>query len=217
MDKRFAIIVLSVVAVIFGIFYFSKDKDGSATGSSQSTGTVSSHTKGNGQVQIVEYGDFQCPACGQFYPLVSQILEKYGDKISFTFRHNPLDAIHKNARAAHRSAEAAGLQGKFFEMYDELYKNQSSWSEINNPVPVFENYATSLGLDLAKFKTDFASSTVNDTINADLKEGKSKYGVDSTPTFVINGEVVKNSDIGSLDLFSAKIDALLGQSEPTKQ
>lgn len=206
MDKRFGIIVISVIAVIFGIFYFTKGKSSNSAGSTQTTGTVSNHTKGTSKVQLVEYGDFQCPACGQFYPLVDEILKKYGDKISFTFRHNPLDTIHRNARAAHRAGEAAGIQGKFFEMYDQLYKNQGSWSEISNPVPVFESYATSLGLNLDKFKTDFASQAVNDTINADLAEGKSKYSVDSTPTFVLNGQVLKNSDIGSVELFSAKLD-----------
>ena len=97
-------------------------------------------------------------------------------------------------------------------MYDQLYKNQSSWNEISNAVPVFESYASSLGLDLGKFKTDFASQEVNDTINADLSEGKSKYNVNSTPTFILNGQVLKNTDIGSVDLFSAKIDEAIKTS-----
>ncbi len=212
MDKRFAVIVVGVVAAIFSIFYFSGNKNSNGGSSTRSTTAVSNHVKGSGKVQLVEYGDFQCPACGKFYPLVTEILNKYGDKISFTFRHNPLDTIHRNARAAHRAAESAGLQGKFFEMYDELYKNQSSWSDVSNPVPVFESYATGLGLNLDKFKTDFASQVVNDTINADLEEGKTKYKVDSTPTFVLNGSVISNSDIGSIDLFSAKIEAAISQT-----
>jgi protein-disulfide isomerase len=206
MDKRFGIIVISVILVIFGIFYFGKSKDSTAETNSTNTAAVSNHTKGTGTVSLVEYGDFQCPACGQFYPLVDEVLKKFEGKVTFTFKNNPLDTIHRNARAAHRAAEAAALQGKFFEMYDQLYKNQSTWSEISNPVPVFESYASSLSLDLAKFKTDFASQAVNDTINADLSEGKSKYKVDSTPTFVLNGQVLKNSDIGSLELFTAKLE-----------
>lgn len=212
MDKRFGIIVVSVVLVIFGIFYFGKSKDSAADTNTSNTASVSNHTKGAGAVALVEYGDFQCPACLQFYPLVDEVLKKYEGKITFTFKHYPLDSIHRNARAAHRAAEAAGLQGKFFDMYDQLYKSQSTWSEISNPVPVFESYATSLNLDLAKFKTDFASQAVNDTINADTTEGKSKYKVDSTPTFVLNGQVLKNSDIGSLELFSAKIDEAIKAS-----
>lgn len=209
MDKRFGIILLSVVAVIFGVFYFTKDNGDSAQNNNSNGASVSNHTKGTGKIQLIEYGDFECSACGQFYPLVEEVFKKYSDKITFVFRHYPIDTIHRNARAAHRSAEAAGLQGKFFEMYDELYKNQSSWSSSNNPVPVFENYATNLGLDMAKFKSDFASSSVNDTINADLSEGKSKYSVDSTPTFILNGEKLKNTDVGSIEAFSAKIDEAL--------
>jgi protein-disulfide isomerase len=214
MDKRFGLIVVTVIAVIIGIFYFTKGKDSTAGSNSNNTGTVSQHTKGAGSVELVEYGDFECPACGQFYPIVDEIIKKYSDKIKFTFKHFPLDTIHANARAAHRAAEAAGQQGKFFDMYDLIYKNQSSWRTgvVSNPVPVFESYAEGLGLDMTKFKEDFASSTINSTINADQAEGKSKYKVDSTPTFVLNGQVLKNSDIGGLDLFSAKIDEQLKTS-----
>lgn len=208
MDKRFGAVVLAVIAVIIGIFYFTNDSESSG-GSTASAGTVSNHSKGKGSLELVEYGDFQCPACGQFYPTVEEVIKKYEDKIKFTFKHFPIDSIHPNARAAHRSAEAAGLQGKFFEMYDELYKNQSSWSGLSNPIPAFEGYATNLGLDLTKFKADFTSATVNATINADLSEGKTKYKVDATPTFVLNGEVLDNAEIGTLDSFSAKIDAAL--------
>ena len=83
-------------------------------------------------------------------------------------------------------------------MYDELYKNQRSWASSSNAVPIFESYATTLGLDMNKFKTDFASSTVNGTINADVSEGKTKYGADSTPTFILNGKVLNNTDVGSV-------------------
>lgn len=208
MDKRFSVVVLAVIAVIVGIFYFTND-NGLSNGDSVVSETTSNHSKGKGSLELIEYGDFQCSACGQYYPLVEEVIKKYEDKIKFTFKHFPIDTIHPNARAAHRSAEAAGLQGKFFEMYDELYKSQSSWKGLSNPIPAFESYATSLGLDMTKFKTDFASATVNATINADLSEGKTKYKVDATPTFVLNGEVLDNTEIGTLDSFSAKIDAAL--------
>jgi protein-disulfide isomerase len=209
MDKRFGLIVLAVVSMIVGIFYFTSDNSNTGE-SSVASGTVSNHSKGTGTVELIEYGDFQCPACGQFYPLVEEVVKKYEGKLKFTFKHFPIDSIHPNARAAHRSAEAAGLQGKFFEMYDELYKNLSTWTGLSNPIPTFEGYASSLGLDMTKFKTDFASATVNATINADLSEGKTKYKVDATPTFVLNGEVLDNAEIGTIDDFSKKIDASLG-------
>lgn len=121
-------------------------------------------------------------------------------------------AIHKNAVAAHRAAEAASLQGKFFEMYELLYENQQSWSTLSSAVSVFESYATSLNLDPAKFKTDFASETVNNTINADVNLGKKTYKANSTPTFVLNGKVLDGSEIGSLELFTKKIDEAIASS-----
>lgn len=220
MDKRFAAILIAVVAIIGGIFIVTKDKQTSeANGNNASSASTSNHTLGAGTagVELVEYGDFQCPACGQFFPIVEQVVEKYGDKIKFTYRNFPLDSIHKNARAAHRSAEAAGIQGKFFEMYRLMYQNQTTWSGLSNPVTVFEDYAAQLGLNLDKFKSDFASETVNATINADIQEGKSKFRIDGTPTFILNGQKVDNTELGSLDLFSAKIDALIAASSSQNQ
>jgi protein-disulfide isomerase len=124
MDKRFGLILLIVVALIGGIFIFTK-KD-SPTNSSD--GTVSNHSSGAGtaNVDLVEYGDFQCPACSSFFQIVEQVRATYGDQIKFTFRNFPLVSIHKNAMASHRAAEAAAAQGKFFEMYEMLYQDQSA-------------------------------------------------------------------------------------------
>src|SRR5690606_25397994 len=94
--------------------------------------------------------------------------------------------------AASRAAEAAGLQGKFWEMYDVLFQQQSSWSNSTSPYAIFENYATQLGLDVAKFKQDYASSVVNDTINADMKAAKA-LGATGTPTFVLDGKKVEQN------------------------
>jgi len=211
MDKRFAVVLLVMVAIIGGVFVLTRDK--TKTTSSSTSGT-SSHSSGavSSEVELIEFGDFQCPACASFYPVVEQIRETYGDKIKFTFRNFPLVTIHRNALASHRSAEAAGIQGKFFEMYDLLYQNQTSWAQLTNPLPVFESYAKSLKLDMAKYKTDFNSEAVNDTINADIKEGKDKYGANSTPTFILNGQKLVNTEIGSLELLSKKIDAAIAGS-----
>lgn len=212
MDKRFGIILLAVVVLIGGVFFFTK-KDTSPTNSS--TGVVSNHSSGVGtaNVELIEYGDFQCPACSSFFVIVEQVRDTYGDQIKFTFRNFPLVSIHKNAMASHRAAEAAAAQGKFFEMYEMLYQNQSSWSSLSSPVTLFESYASALGLDLSKFKTDFASEATNNVINADIAEGKDKYKVDSTPTFVLNGQKLDSSEIGSLELFSKKIDAAIAASK----
>lgn len=213
MDRRFIVILVAVIAIIGGLFFITRDRASSpsANNGDNTSASTSSHSLGAGtaSVELVEYGDFQCPACGGFYPIIKQLEEKYGDQIKFTFRHFPIDNIHPNARAAHRSAEAAGIQGKFFEMHDLLYTNQNTWKDLTNPVPLFEDYATQLGLNLEKFKADFSSQAVNDTINADVRQGKDEYDANSTPTFILNGQKLENGEVGSIELFSTKIDAAI--------
>ncbi len=220
MDKRFIAILLTVVVIIGGVFIISnhKDKTDSSNGQSSKSST-SSHTEGAGTagVELVEYGDFQCPVCGQYYPIVEAVKEKYGDQIKFTYRNFPLDSIHVNARAAARAAEAAGVQGKFFEMYRKLYETQTSWSSLSSPISVFEGYATQIGLNLDKFKTDFMSSAVNDTINADIKEGIAKYKIEGTPTFIINGKKMDNANLGSVEAFEKQIDQAIASASPAAE
>src|SRR5690606_17044329 len=110
------------------------------------------------KVSLIEYGDFQCPSCASFYPIVRQLKETYNEQVSFVFRHFPLISMHPNAFAASRAAEAAGNQGKFWEMHDKLFETQSSWGQVSvNQQSLFEQYAQELGLDMEKFKTDYAS------------------------------------------------------------
>jgi protein-disulfide isomerase len=154
---------------------------------------------------LVVYGDFQCSACEAFFPIESQVLQKYLGQITFTFRNFPIESLHPNALAAARAAEAASLQGKFFEMHDLLYQNQSSWENLSDPLPYFEQMASSLSLNMNKFKTDFASEAVNNTIAADMQDG-TKKGVDGTPAYFLNGTKLNNQDIDSVASFSAKID-----------
>ncbi|TAH36681.1 hypothetical protein EYC59_00700 [Candidatus Saccharibacteria bacterium] len=223
MDKRFWAII-GVIVVIFGglVFYNNTKKDTSSSQNNSSTGATN-HVKGNqsSKVTLVEYGDYQCPACESFNPTVDAVYEKYQDKIKFQFRNLPLTQIHQNAFAGARAAEAADLQGKFWEMHDTLYasSNWQVWSTAQDPKPYFWNYAKNLGLDEAKFKTDFASSTVNSRINADMAAFDETGEQKSTPTFFINGVVVKNSDLldsnnqPSLEKFSAVIDAALAKNQ----
>jgi hypothetical protein len=208
-DKKFLIILGVVILALGGIFVLSSQK--TKAPSVNSTATVTNHSRGNttnAKVEVIEYGDFQCPACGQFFPLVTAVQQKYNDTVKFTFRHFPLDTIHKNARAGARAAEAAGKQGKFFEMHDLLYKNQAVWETSSDPLTIFSGYAQQLGLNISDFKAYYASEEANASINADLQEGKNK-GVSGTPTFYINGKQMNNTDLSSLDKFSAQIDAAL--------
>lgn len=208
MSKRFLVVLLVCVLGLFGVYVAtskkdSKDNGGKTTGD---TSKVSNHVIGENskKVTLVEYGDFQCPACGQYYPIVKQVKEKYAKEIQFQFRNFPLSQIHQNARASSRAAEAAAKQNKFWEMHDLLYDNQASWQSSNNTAPIFESYASQLGLDLTKYKADYASTEVNDIINADYAEG-AKLGVNSTPTFFIQGKKLEKNP-QNLDEFNKLID-----------
>lgn len=203
MDRRFLIIV-AVIVGIFGFLTFGPKKSNSS--SSNNKATVSNHSTGLNKkgVEIVEFGDFQCPYCGQYFPVVEQVRKKYGDDIKFTFKHFPLENVHQNARAAHRAAEAAGMQGKFWEMYDKIYSNQSEWASASVPMNIFEGYAKEIALDTTKYKQDYASSIVNDTINADVELAKS-FKITGTPSFVINGKLIETPN-RSVDAFSEAID-----------
>lgn len=207
MNNRFVIILVVVVALIGGVFFFTKHKKTTGNGSKTSSSVQpTNHTTGSGKsgVVLIEYGDFQCPACGQYYPIVKQVVETNKDNITFQFRHFPLVQIHQNAFAGSRAAEAASKQNKFWEMYDLLYENQQSWSTASNPNTYFESYAQQLGLDVTKFKTDSAGSEVSDLINADINAGQ-QLGANSTPTFVLNGKKLDQNP-RSLDEFNKLIE-----------
>lgn len=208
MDKKFLAILGVSVLVLVGIFVFSSNKSGAP--STETNASPSNHSIGklDSRVEVIEYADFQCPACAQFHPLVKQVEDKYKDTVKFTYRHFPIESIHPNARAASRAAEAAGLQGKFFEMQNILFENQQSWASLSDPKNIFDGYATELQLDMTKFKADYVSELVNSTINADLQEGQKK-GVSGTPTFFIAGVKVENADLSTLEQFSTKIDEAL--------
>lgn len=208
MKSRFGFILIACV-IVFGAILFLQKKDAAAPNNSEQGGKATSqHVKtentagseaaqaekiGTKKVTLVEYGDFQCPACGGYYPIVESVIEKYKADIEFQFVNFPLNQIHPNAMLAHRSAEAASNQDKFWEMYALLYENQTTWSSMNaaQAESAFRSYAESLNLDMNKFTADQKSSAVNELINADISKGK-EAGVTSTPTFFINGKKIEN-------------------------
>lgn len=197
MSKQFLGVIIAIIIALVGIFALTGGKSQSSGGGSKSNpGTLTEHVEGKGTtgVTLVEYGDYQCPYCGEYFPTVQQIVSHYGDKIKFQFRNFPLTEIHQNAFAAARAAEAAGLQNKFWPMNEMLYQNQSQWDSLNDPSNVFNQYAQQAGLNLNQFKTDYASSKVNDLINADEAEGN-KLGIQGTPTFFLDGKQLNNTSL----------------------
>lgn len=166
-----------------------------------------SYVKGptDAKVTLVEFGDYQCPACGATHPIVGQLLTEYKDQVKFVFREFPL-AMHQHARIAAQAAQAAGAQGKYYDMYDALFQNQTEWENSKNPMEHFEGYANLIGLDVEKFKSDVESKKFEERVQQDVTDGNA-LGVQATPTFFLNGEEIR----GGLpyDQFKAKIDAAL--------
>ena len=141
-------------------------------------------------VVLDEYGDYQCPPCGQLYPELKKIEAEYGDQLRIEFHHFPLAKIHKNAMAASRAAEAARNQKKFWEMHDRLYLTQKAWAELADPLPVFTSYARELKLNVDQFTRDMQSSDVEQRIAADMQRGTAS-GVTGTPTVFIDGNMLR--------------------------
>ena len=140
-------------------------------------------------VVLEEYGDYQCPPCGMLYPVLKDIEHEYGKQLQIVFHHFPLTKIHKNAMNASRAAEAARNQGKFWEMHDRLYRNQNTWKDLDDPRPVFIQYAQELGLNADRFKRDLDSPEVEQRIATDMQKG-TNAGVTGTPTVFIEGQML---------------------------
>lgn len=191
--KKVGLYILVVVLLggaVWGLAKLSavKGKDNPISGA-QTINPVSATAwqrgKMDSKVTLVEYADFQCPACGVYYPLVEQLFKEYGDKVKFEYRHFPLTGVHKNAEAGAVSAESAGRQNKFWEMSSLLYENQVEWSELISPTEQFIKYAEKLGLNIDQFKTDLKSKELLDKVRASSAEGFD-VGINSTPSFFLN-------------------------------
>jgi protein-disulfide isomerase len=227
MDKRF-LGILGGLIIIFGVIFAISQNSSNGSSGGNSGGQPTNHVQGQNakNVTFVEYGDYECPICGAYYqPLKTALTSDVLQNIHFQFRNLPLISIHQNAFAGARAAEAAGLQNKYWQMHDMLYENQNAWSQSSNPLSIFQGYAKQLGLNTAQFNTDYSSSKVNDSINADLAEFKKTGKDQATPTFFINGKYVANSEFSdpstgapSADKIQKVInDAIAKQSPQSKQ
>ena len=192
MSKTFWGVLAAIVIIFAGVFFATHHASGKK-GSSGSTVAATNHVEGGGStgVKLVEYGDYECPYCEEYYPIVKQVVANEFSKITFQFRNYPLTSIHPNAFAGARAAEAAGLMGKFWQMHDTLYNtsNWQQWSTSSNPTPYFDQYAKQLGLNLTTFEADYASSKVNNMIQADMTAGNN-LNIQGTPTFYLDGKQI---------------------------
>lgn len=197
-----AVIAVTIGAIV-GLYYLTAGQGGNSSNSGGLTlskpVSAADWRRGapdSAKAVLVEYGDFQCPACGAYEPMLSQLSRDFngtddptGGELQFVYREFPLTQVHQNAQLAAQAAEAAGIQGKFWEMHDKLYQTQKDWSDLSNSqaLNTFKSYAQSMGLNVSKFVLDINSPAVAAKIQSDVSSGNLS-GIQGTPTFFLNGK-----------------------------
>lgn len=206
--------VLTGAAVAVGSIVFFTGRGGeqsAAVGQAPVAGAVSDSDWRQGSREapavLIEYGDFQCPACREYHPVVKELSAQLGDRLLLVYRHFPLRQVHAQALLAAQAAEAAGRQGMFWEMHDVLFERQNEWANNSGAQSLFVRWAEELRLDRGRFEADLTDSSVGDEVENDYRSGLAA-GVDSTPTFFLNGE--KLQGFRNLDEFRDRIRAAAG-------
>jgi protein-disulfide isomerase len=221
----FIIIGVVLVAVTAAVVLMSRPSASNSTPATNSNagltqrvpaqpGASNPYTRGadTARVTLEEFSDFQCPACGGLEPGLRRVMQEYeGRGVRLIFRNYPLQ-MHKYAFLAARAAEAAGQQGKFWGMHDLIYDNQKEWSEAMEPRVQFESYATRLGLDVQRFKSDMERQDLAERIKADMLRGNS-LGVKGTPTVYLNGRELVPGQLVTEDILRRELEAALGQGK----
>jgi protein-disulfide isomerase len=189
------IAIVLLVSVIGGVALLRSRQNTDASRSPQPAPAASTEAAkkpaADNVVTLEEFGDYQCPPCGELHPTLKKLKAQYGPNLNFIFRNYPLTEIHKNALLAAQAAEAARVQGRFWEMHDLLYENQKVWSDDVNPKSIFIKFARDLGLDAERFGRDLGNEEVKLRIEAD-REAATKMGVNGTPTVFINGRRLRD-------------------------
>jgi protein-disulfide isomerase len=201
------VIVIVLAGSVFGVYQLSKSDKGTVLGIDISS---MDHKFGpdDARVIIINYSDFQCPACAYYSPMLKSLASDYPDDLQIVYRHFPLRTIHPHADLAAYAAEAAGLQEKFWEMSGLIYGRQNDWAKNPNAKTVFLSYASELGLDKSRFEKDIRSEEVRAKVEADLQSAK-KLNLNSTPTLILNGNKITNP--ASMEKFKELIDAELNE------
>lgn len=204
-------VVIAVALGILGLMWIVTTPTSAPTGQAN-IAPVSKRDITNGdqsaKVTLIEYADFQCPACAAYKPLVNQLLTDYKGKIYYVFRMFPLETPHPNAVISAQAAYAAYKQNAFLQMDDMLFTKQTEWATLSDPTTAFSDYAKLLKLDVDKFKTDMKSDEAKKYVKDSKNEALSE-GINQTPTFFINGVQIQNPQ--SYDDFKKLIDKALAK------
>jgi len=224
-EKKFVIgIIVATIVLLVGAVWFLGKSDTSSSNTGKSVAlsedqqkllevVSDDYIKGNkeAKVTIVEYLDFECEACGAYYPVVKALMDEFGQDVRFVTRYFPLPG-HKNSVPAALAVEAAAKQGKYWEMHDLLFTEQRNWGEKPSADPkIFEGYAKSLGLNMEQYAKDISSKEVKERVLRDKNAG-TRLGISGTPTFFVNGSKIPNPK--GLEDFKTFIKAELQKSTP---
>ncbi len=224
MDKRIILAVAAFCLVLIGIGIWSAGRiKPSPTANLNDTNFVMpkelevgsmDHVVGpqNAQITIVEYGDFQCPSCKAYQPIVKRLLDEFKDSARLVYRNYPLTQIHQHAWGAAKAAEAANKQGKYWEMHELLYDKQDEWNKTKDELATFSDYAKSLNLNVETFKKDFASTEIEKKVHDDQLSGDA-LRITGTPTFFVNGRLIELP--GSYDAFASLVRDFKQKITPT--
>lgn len=223
MAKPILVIAIAVALAGGTAFYLARSAEPAATASSNSSVAENSsigpgHTRGpaNAALTLLEFGDYQCPSCRAYHPIVAEVLKRYPDKIRLEFHHYPLIQIHAHAMTASMAVEAAGEQGKYWEMNDLVFELQPEWSQSQNPETEFLAMASRLGLDQNKFMQSMRSLELQDRVLKDVVAAR-EGNIEAVPTFFLNGKPIQPRL--SIDDFVKIIETELqakGAGEPAK-
>ena len=193
--KPLIIIVLAVALAGGAALYLSRQPDEAATTSGNSAAPLKTsgggHFRGpeNAAITLVEFGDYQCPSCKAYHPVVLELLSRYPQQLRLEFHHYPLVSIHGNSMAASLAVEAAGQQGRYWEMHDLVFEHQEEWSKSSNPEQNFLALAGSAGLNQNVFMQAMRSPQLQDRVLQDVVRARDA-NVEAVPTFFINGQKI---------------------------
>jgi len=197
-----------IIGLLFSGRFFNPAPTPATSAEAESILTIAQddHMKGNSdaKVTLIEYLDFECEACGAYYPLIKQLGTEFPNDLRIVTRYFPLPG-HKNSMTAAIAVEAASKQGKYWEMHDKLFETQETWGNKQMPTPqVFEAYAQQIGLDMEKFKADVADPSTKARVQRDF-DNSEKLGNNSTPSLFVQGKKIQNPQ--SYEAFKTLIQA----------
>jgi protein-disulfide isomerase len=212
--KSYALIIGGILLfglLVFGLERLASHDEKLKTATTQTT-EADTKVQGNADapITLLEYSDFQCPACAAYEPFVTRLHQDFPDTLKIVYRYFPLTTIHKNAMISAQAAEAAHRQGKFWEMSSQLFKHQNDWAKNENPTDIFREYAQTIELDVDRFTADMQDSSVSDTVKSDQQLG-TDANIPGTPSFFLNGKSIDNPQ--SYEAFKKVIEDKLAQTQ----